>query len=60
MILICQLTRQLLSSFLRPHISMDMNPYEIIKDAILKTDGMSVKAFVILVLAMCLVFTLLM
>lgn len=36
-----------------------MNPYEIVRDAVLKTDGMSVKAFVILVLAMTVVFTLL-
>ena len=45
--------------FLRSHISIDMNPYEIIRDAVLKTDGMSVKAFVILVLAMTVVFTVL-
>jgi hypothetical protein len=39
---------------------MAMNPYEIVKDAVLKTEGMSVKAFVILVLSLCLIFTLLM
>lgn len=36
-----------------------MNPYEIIRDAVLKTEGMSVKAFVILVLGLTVVFTLL-
>ena len=38
---------------------MAMNPYEIVKDPVLKTEGMSVKAFVILVLGMTLVFTVL-
>ena len=37
-----------------------MNPYEIIKDAVLKTQGMTVETFVIVFLAMALVFTLLM
>jgi hypothetical protein len=37
-----------------------MNPYEIVKDPVLKTEGMSVKAFVIVVLSMTLLFTLLM
>ena len=36
-----------------------MNPYEIVKDTVLKTDGMSVKAFVILVLSLTVLFTLL-
>ena len=36
-----------------------MNPYEIIRDAVLKTEGMSVKAFVILVLGLTVVFTVL-
>jgi hypothetical protein len=37
---------------------MDVNPYEIIKDPVLKTRGMSVRSFLILFLGMALVFTL--
>ena len=36
-----------------------MNPYEIVRDAVLIQSGMGVKPFVILVLAMTVVFTLL-
>ena len=41
------------------NISMAMNPYEIIKDTVLKTEGMSVETFVILVLGLTLLFTVL-
>jgi hypothetical protein len=36
-----------------------MNPYEIIKDAVLKSEGMSVPSYLILVLGLAVVFTLL-
>ena len=38
---------------------MDMNPYEIVKDPVLKSEGMSVPCYLILVLSLCVVFTLL-
>jgi hypothetical protein len=37
---------------------MAMNPYEIVRDPVLKTRGMSVRSFLILYLGMALVFTL--
>lgn len=45
--------------FASAQLNRHMNPYEIVKDAVLKTEGMSVKAFVILVLGLTLLFTLL-
>lgn len=40
-------------------ISRVMNPYEIVRDAVLKTPGMSPGSFVILFLSLSLLFTLL-
>jgi len=37
---------------------MGMNPYEIVKDPVIKRPGMSVPAYLILVLSLCLFFVL--
>ena len=42
-----------------PKITTAMNPYEIVKDPVLRRPGMSVPIYLILVLAMALIFALL-